>query len=433
MSQITKIQARQILDSRGFPTVEVDVYTDTGAWGRASVPSGASTGSHEALELRDQDSQHFLGKGVLRALSHIHDQIQPMLLGIDVCEQEEIDRKMCSLDGTPNKSRLGANAMLGVSLAVAYAAAEASALPLFKHIEDASSCLLPVPMINILNGGRHADNEIDFQEFMIMPAGVSTFSESLRMGVEIFHRLKQVLKEKGFSTNIGDEGGFAPALRSNEEAMELLLEAITSAGYTPGKEVLVCIDAASTEYYNSEKNCYQISGTSYGTEEMLTFWNAWAHRYPIFSIEDPMSEDDWSGWQQLSQSLGKEIQLVGDDLFVTHPDRLEKGAEASIANAILVKLNQIGTLTETLEVIRLARRHGYATIISHRSGETEGNVIADLAVGTAAGQIKAGSVSRSDRLSKYNQLLRIEEQLQSRARFAGPEIIQLFQSHKTSP
>lgn len=436
MSQITRINARQILDSRGFPTVEVDVHTASGAWGRAAVPSGASTGSHEALELRDQDPQAFLGKGVRKALKHIEEVLRPALLGQPIDEQRAIDEQMCGLDATPNKSRLGANAILGVSLAIAVAAAADQQLPLYTYIArhaKQEADLLPVPMINILNGGRHADNEIDFQEFMIMPAGLSSFSEAIRVASEIFHHLKQVLKKKGFSTNIGDEGGFAPAIRSNEEAMEDLLEAITAAGYTPGKEVFICLDAASSEYYDTQKARYRIAGTAYDTGAMVDLWSSWTKKYPIFSIEDAMSEDDWDGWKLLSQELKSRVQLVGDDLFVTNPKRLHQGIEEGIANSILIKLNQIGTLTETLDVIEIARRVGYRNIISHRSGETEDHFISDLAVGTAAGQIKAGSMSRSDRLSKYNQLLRIEEALGTRARFAGPEIVSAFhQQHPQS-
>lgn len=433
MSRIKHIQARQILDSRGLPTVEVDVHSDCGAWGRAAVPSGASTGSHEALELRDL-SPPFLGKGVTQALRHIHTQIAPALIGMDLSAQKEIDAKMCEIDGTENKSKLGANAILGVSLSVAQAAAAAAQQPLFRHMGAAQATGLPVPMINVLNGGKHADNAIDFQEFMIMPAGAPTFSEALRVGVEIFQHLRKVLRNQGLATNVGDEGGFAPALSSNEAAMDMLIEAIHAAGYTPGQDVLLCLDPASTEYYHTQEKCYRIGKKSYDTEAMLNFWEDWLSRYPIFSIEDAMAEDDWAGWQALTERIGHKVQLVGDDLFVTNLKRLTQGIEKDIANAILIKPNQVGTLSETLEVIALAQKQGYPTIISHRSGETEDHTLADLAVGTRAEQIKTGSVSRSDRLAKYNQLLRIEEQLQEQAQFAGPKIMHIFQqqSHKNT-
>ncbi len=427
MSRIVKIQPRQILDSRGLPTVEVDVFTDCGAWGRAAVPAGISTGTHEALELRDRDADRFLGQGIQQALEHIRTRITPLLMGMNVLEQRQIDDKMCALDGTEDKSQLGANAILGVSLAVVQAAAAACRQPLLRQIGGLQANLLPVPMINILNGGLHADNTLDFQEFMIMPVNATSFSESLRMGAEVFQHLRQILRAKGLATNVGDEGGFAPALETNEMAIEMLLEAIHAANYTPGKDILLCLDAASTEYYDKDKKCYTIGKNTYDSEKMVQFWKEWVVRYPIFSLEDPMAEDDWSGWKTLTTCIGKKVQLVGDDLFVTHPARLQKGIKQCVANAILIKLNQIGTLSETLEVIRIAHTKGYRTIISHRSGETEDSIIADLAVGTAAGQIKTGSLSRTDRLAKYNQLLRIEELLGEDAQFAGTEIMQYFQ------
>ena len=432
MSRIAEIVAREIFDSRGFPTVEVDVRTDCGALGRASVPSGASKGSHEAIELRDHDLSRFLGKGVTQATAHIREQIAPALIGVSVFSQRDIDAQMCSLDGTENKSKLGANAILGVSIAVARAAAVACGQPLYRYIGGLRACLLPVPMVNVLNGGRHADNALDFQEFMIMPVGAGTLSEALRISAEIFHHLRDVLKAEGLSTNVGDEGGFAAALSSNEAAVEVLLHAIRAAGYTAGKEILLCIDAASTEYYDSQEKVYKIGGQIYNSSEMVNFWADWHKRYPIFSIEDAMAEDDWQGWRELSLRIGQKVQLVGDDLFATNPKRLAQGVKENVGNAILIKLNQIGTLSETLDVIQQAERASYRAVISHRSGETEDTTIAHLAVATAVGQIKTGSMSRSDRLAKYNQLLRIEEQLLPSAQFAGAQLMQHFRHQQTT-
>ncbi|MDM7325097.1 MAG: phosphopyruvate hydratase, partial [Thermus sp.] len=388
--------------------------------GRALVPSGASTGTHEALELRD-GGRRYLGKGVRRAVENIQERIAPELIGRDALDQEGVDRAMLELDGTPNKSNLGANAILAVSLATARAAAEALGLPLYRYLGGVQGVVLPVPLMNVINGGKHADNRVDFQEFMLVPAGVESFSESLRVGAEVFHTLKGVLKERGYSTNVGDEGGFAPDLRSNEEAIELLLLAIERAGYTPGQEVSIALDPAASELYRDGKYHLEGEGRALASEEMVEFWASWVERYPIRSIEDGLAEDDWEGWRLLTQRLGGRIQLVGDDLFVTNPERLQQGIERGVANAILVKVNQIGTLSETLEAIRLAQRSGYRAVISHRSGETEDAFIADLAVAVNAGQIKTGSLSRSDRLAKYNQLLRIEEELGKGARFLGYE------------
>ena len=431
MYHILSVKARQIFDSRGFPTLEVDVLVDSGICGRASVPSGASTGVHEALELRDGDSARFMGRGVQQALANINDQISPALIGLNVLDQREIDAVICELDGTENKSHLGANATLAVSLAVAHAAAATYRQPLLRHIGGLQAHILPVPMINILNGGRHADNAVDIQEFMIMPAAAPTFSEALRMGAEIFYHLRHILQARNLSTNVGDEGGFAPALSANEMAIELLLEAIEKAGHVPGKDILLCIDAASTECYDKQAKTYHMNGKTYSSSEMIGFWKEWVEHYPLFSIEDPMAEDDWDGWQQLTKAIGHKVQLVGDDIFVTHPKRLQKGVDKGIANAILIKPNQIGTLSETLDVVHMAQKQGYQTIISHRSGETEDSTIADLAVGTSAGQIKAGSLSRSDRLVKYNQLLRIEEQLKG-AKYAGSAVLSLVSKQKRS-
>ena len=414
MSYISEVFARQILDSRGNPTVEVDVLTDEGALGRAAVPSGASTGVHEAVELRDGDKKNYFGKGVLKAVKNVNDVIAPILIGNDVADQTGIDQVMLQLDGTANKSKLGANAMLAVSMAVAKAAAEEAALPLFRYIGGTNAKVLPMPMMNILNGGAHADNKIDFQEFMVMPAGASSFSEGLRWGVEIFHALKSVLKKKGYSTNVGDEGGFAPDIQSNEEAIDTVMIAIKSAGFKAGSEIFIAMDPAVSEMYDSNKKVYHFhksDGKKLSSEKMVDFWAGWVKNYPIVSIEDGMAEDDWSGWKLLTQKLGNKIQLVGDDLFVTNVDRLQQGIEKGVANALLVKVNQIGTITETINAVTLAQHNGYNTIMSHRSGETEDVTIADLAVALNCGQIKTGSASRTDRMAKYNQLLRIEEQL----------------------
>ena len=418
MSYISEIFARQILDSRGNPTVEVDVITDEGAMGRAAVPSGASTGIHEAAELRDNDKKKYLGKGVLKAVKNVNDFIAPVLLGNDVADQTGIDELMIQLDGTANKSKLGANAILAVSMAVAKAAAEEASLPLFRYIGGTNAKTLPIPMMNILNGGAHADNKIDFQEFMVMPVGAPSFSEGLRWGVEIFHALKTVLKKKGFSTNVGDEGGFAPNIQSNEEAIETVLTAIQAAGYKTGSQIVIAMDAANSELWDSKKKKYvfhKSSGKEMSSEQLVKYWASWVKQYPIASIEDGMAEDDWNGWKMLTEAVGNKCQLVGDDLFVTNVTRLQQGIDKDIANALLVKVNQIGTITETINAVTLAQHNGYNTIMSHRSGETEDNTIADLAVGLNCGQIKTGSASRSDRMAKYNQLIRIEELLGSSA------------------
>ena len=421
MSLIAKIAAREILDSRGNPTIEVDVYTEAGHMGRAAVPSGASTGAHEAVELRDGDKKRYLGKGVQKAVEHVNETLNTELHGANVADQVIIDRVMCQLDGTPNKSNLGANAMLGVSLAVAKAAASEAGLPLYRYVGGAGARTLPVPMMNILNGGAHADNKVDIQEFMVMPVGASTFAEGLRMGAEIFHHLKAVLKSKKLGTNVGDEGGFAPDLQSNEEALKLVMQAIEKAGYKPGDDVVLALDAASTEFYDSKKGVYTLesTGDKLSSADMVGMWKDWCKRYPIVSIEDGLAEDDWKGWKQLTEALGGKVQLVGDDLFVTNTERLSKGIAEGIGNSILVKVNQIGTLTETLEAVELAHKNGYTAVMSHRSGETEDSTIADLAVATNCGQIKTGSASRSDRIAKYNQLLRIEEQLSKVAVYPG--------------
>jgi enolase len=430
-TKIARVRARQIIDSRGNPTVEADVILESGAVGRGAVPSGASTGEHEALELRDGDKSRFLGKGVLKAVANANGEIAKGVTGFDAADQRALDQKMISLDGTPTKSRLGANAILAVSMAAARAAAVGIKQPLYKYLSrystDTSANLLPVPMMNILNGGAHADNSVDFQEFMVMPTGAPSFSEALRWGVEVFHSLKTALKKHGYSTAVGDEGGFAPNCKSNEEAIQIVLEAIAAAGYKPGEQISIALDPASSEFYDkgSSKYIFKKSDKSAHTSaEMAAYWTAWVEKYPIVSIEDGMAEDDWSGWKQLTQSIGsktskKKIQLVGDDLFVTNTQRLSRGINEGIANAILIKLNQIGTVTETIDAIELARKAGYTSIISHRSGETEDTFIADLAVATAAGQIKTGSASRTDRIAKYNQLLRIEEELGASARFKG--------------
>ena len=422
MSNIIDIRSREVLDSRGNPTVEVDVLTQTGIMGRAIVPSGASTGKHEAVELRDGDKSRYGGKGVLKACSNVNGPIRDMLIGEDVFDQIRIDEMMIDLDGTDNKGNLGANAILGVSLAVAKAAAHESNMPLYRYIGGAGAHVLPVPMMNILNGGSHADNSIDFQEFMVMPAGAEYFSEALRMGVEVFHSLKGVLKSKGYSTNVGDEGGFAPNLKSNEEAIETILFAIEKAGYRPGEDIFIALDPASSEYYLEDEGLYYLkksTGDKLTSNEMVDYWKNWVNKYPIISLEDALAEDDWEGWKILNKELGNQIQIVGDDIFVTNPNRLQRGIDENNANAILIKLNQIGTLTETLDVINMAKRHSFSNVISHRSGETEDTTIADLAVGMNTGQIKTGSGSRTDRISKYNQLMRIEEDLGDMASFPG--------------
>lgn len=420
MSTIQSVHARQILDSRGNPTVEVDIRTENGYLGRAAVPSGASTGKHEAVELRDDDKSVYVGKGVLKAVENVNDIIFPELIGCSVFEQNLIDKIMLEIDGTPNKSKLGANAILGVSLAVAKAAAQEANLPLYRYIGGVNANTLPVPMMNILNGGSHADNSIDFQEFMILPAKADTFSESLRMGVEVFHTLKTVLKSKGYSTNVGDEGGFAPNIKSNEEAIEIVIQAIEKAGYKPGEDIFIAMDAAVSEFYENGLYHFKKSdGRKLTSDEMADYWTKWVAKYPIISIEDGMDEDDWAGWKRLTESVGSKCQLVGDDLFVTNVTRLQQGIESQIANAILVKVNQIGSLTETIDTVNLAKRNSYKTIMSHRSGETEDSTIADLAVALNTGQIKTGSASRSDRMAKYNQLLRIEEELGESAYFPG--------------
>ncbi len=418
MSYIAEIFARQILDSRGNPTVEVDVITENGALGRAAVPSGASTGIHEAVELRDGDKKKYLGKGTLKAVDNVNKKIAPLLLGYDVADQTGIDEIMIQIDGTPNKSKLGANAMLAVSMAVAKAAAEEAGLPLFRYIGGTNAKVLPMPMMNILNGGAHADNKIDFQEFMVLPVGAPNFSEGLRWGVEIFHALKTVLKKKGYSTNVGDEGGFAPNIQSNEEAIETVLTAIEAAGYKTGTQIKIAMDAANSELWDSKKKKYvfhKSSGKEMSSEQLAKYWESWVKKYPICSIEDGMAEDDWAGWKMLTEAVGTKCQLVGDDLFVTNVERLQQGIDKGIGNALLVKVNQIGTITETINAVSLAQHNGYNTIMSHRSGETEDTTIADLAVAPNCGQIKTGSASRTDRMAKYNQLLRIEELLGSSA------------------
>lgn len=422
MSFISSITARQILDSRGNPTVEVDVHTSDGHMGRAAVPSGASTGKHEAVELRDGNKKIYLGKGVLKAVEHVNDTIAEELYGWDITDQRGIDAAMLAMDGTENKAKMGANSILAVSLACAKAAASSTGLPLYRYVGGANAKTLPVPMMNILNGGAHADNKIDFQEFMVMPIGASSFSEGLRWGVEIFHNLKSVLKDKGYSTNVGDEGGFAPDIQSNEEAIETVLKAIEKAGYKPGDDVAIAMDAAISEMYDSKKGKYvfhKSDGKSLSSEEMVAYWAKWCSKYPIVSIEDGMDEDDWNGWKLLTDSIGNKVQLVGDDLFVTNVKRLEEGIKKGIANGLLVKVNQIGSLSETIDAVTMAQHNRYNTIMSHRSGETEDATIADLAVALNCGQIKTGSASRSDRMAKYNQLLRIEEQLGSNAFYPG--------------
>ncbi len=419
MSSIKHIYARQILDSRGNPTVEVDVVSSNGNLGRAAVPSGASTGIHEAVELRDGDKSMYLGKGVLKAVDNVNTVINETLRGKDIFDQKAIDGTLLKLDGTENKSNLGANAILGTSLAVAKVAAKESNLSLFRYIGGDNSNILPVPMMNILNGGSHADNKIDIQEFMVMPFGAHSFSEGLRWGTEIFHHLKSVLKSKGLSTNVGDEGGFAPNLGSNEEAIHLVIEAIEKAGYRPGEDVYIALDAASSEFFKDGKYCFDSTGDQMNSAEMVSFWAEWCDKYPIVSIEDGLDEDDWTGWKLATDRLGEKIQLVGDDLFVTNTKRLSRGIKEGIANSILVKVNQIGSLTETIDAVQMATSNGYTSVMSHRSGETEDNTIADLAVALNTGQIKTGSASRSDRMAKYNQLLRIEEELGDNAFYPG--------------
>jgi len=426
MSVIVDIRAREILDSRGNPTVEVEVLTENGILGRAAVPSGASTGKYEAVELRDNDKSRYLGRGVLNACNNIDDKIREALIGEDVYEQRYIDDIMIELDGTENKSNLGANAILGVSLAVAKAAAEESGQSLYRYVGGVNAHIMPVPMMNILNGGSHADNSIDFQEFMIMPLGADLFSEGLRMGVEVFHHLKSVLKSKGYSTNVGDEGGFAPNIKSNEEAIEIVLKAIEAAGYRPGIDIMIAMDAAASEFYNEEEKVYHFhksGGKKLTSDEMVDYWTGWVNNYPIFSIEDGLHEDDWASWTKLNKALGSRVQLVGDDLFVTNTKRLQRGIEQEAANSILVKVNQIGSLTETIDAVNLATRNGFTSVMSHRSGETEDTTIADLAVALNTGQIKTGSASRSDRIAKYNQLLRIEEELGDSAFYPGRSLI----------
>lgn len=422
MSSIIDIHARQILDSRGNPTVEVEVITEEGALGRAAVPSGASTGAHEAVELRDGDKKVFMGKGVLKAVNNVNKTIADKLMGVDVFEQNEIDRLMLKLDGTDNKAELGANAILAVSLACAKAAAIEANMPLYRYVGGVNANTLPIPLMNILNGGSHADNSIDFQEFMIMPVKADSFSEALRMGTEVFHHLKNVLKKKGYSTNVGDEGGFAPNIPSNEEAIETVLKAIEEAGYKPGKDIYIAMDAATTEFYDEKTGLYTFKksdGREMDSSAMVAYWKQWTEKYPIISIEDGMAEDDWKGWAELTKTIGSNVQLVGDDLFVTNSKRLQKGIDKGVANSILIKVNQIGSLSETIDAVNLATRHAYTNIMSHRSGETEDTTIADLAVALNSGQIKTGSASRTDRIAKYNQLLRIEDELGKNAYYPG--------------
>lgn len=426
MSAIIDIKGREILDSRGNPTVEVEVFTEIGAMGRAAVPSGASTGQYEAVELRDQDPERYLGKGVLKAVDNVNDEIAQTLIGVEVSDQRYIDDLMIELDGTDNKSKLGANAILGVSLAAAKAAANECGMPLYRYVGGANAHILPVPMMNILNGGSHADNSIDFQEFMIMPLGADEFHEGLRMGTEVFHHLKTVLHSKGYSTNVGDEGGFAPNIKSNQEAIEIVLQSIEKAGYVPGDDFYIAMDAAASEFYDRENKVYHFAesdGRKLSSDEMIGYWEEWVNKYPIFSIEDGLDEDDWDGWTKLTEAMGHKVQLVGDDLFVTNVDRLERGIIDGAANSILIKVNQIGTLTETIDAVSLANINAYTSVMSHRSGETEDVTIADLAVALNTGQIKTGSASRSDRIAKYNQLLRIEEQLGSSGIYLGKALL----------
>ena len=431
MSAIEFIEAREILDSRGNPTVEVDVILEDGSMGRAAVPSGASTGVHEAVELRDGDKSRFGGKGTLKAVDNVNNIIAPALIGMDALDQVAIDRAMIALDGTPNKAKLGANAILGVSMASARAAADFLGLPLYKYLGAFHSCVLPVPMANILNGGAHSDNKVDFQEFMVMPIGASSIREAVRMTAEVFHALKSVLKKRGYNTAVGDEGGFAPDLQSNEEALEVIMEAISNAGYTAGREgdFMIALDPASSELYDEKTGLYTLrwsTGEQKTSAEMVALWQDWVEKYPIISIEDGMAEDDWEGWKLLTDRIGDKVQLVGDDLFVTNTERLKMGLEKKVANSILIKVNQIGTLTETFEAIDLAKRNGYTAIVSHRSGETEDSFIADLVVALETGQIKTGSMSRSDRLAKYNQLMRIEDYLGDTAKYAGRDAFRVL-------
>lgn len=428
MSLIEDIHARQILDSRGNPTVEVDVSLSNGIVGRAAVPSGASTGEYEAVELRDQDDDYFLGKSVKKAVENVNDSIAEELVGYPAYLQTEIDQIMLQLDGTPNKSKLGANAILGVSMATAKAAAKSSGLPLWRYLGGVNAKVLPLPMMNIINGGSHADNNVDPQEFMIMPAGATSYSQAVQMGAEIFHNLKKVLSSKGYNTSVGDEGGFAPDLKSNEEAVEVILTAIEKAGYTPGDDILIALDPASSEFYNKESGLYEFKwsdGSKRDSDKMVEYWADWVEKYPIISIEDGMDEDDWEGWKKLTDAIGKKVQLVGDDLFVTNTNRLADGINKGVGNSILIKVNQIGTLTETLDAIEMAHKNDYTAVISHRSGETEDTTISDIAVATNAGQIKTGSMSRTDRIAKYNQLLRIEEELGDSAIFLGRDVFGL--------
>ena len=425
MSYISEVFARQILDSRGNPTIEVDIITDEDILGRAAVPSGASTGVHEAVELRDNDKKVYVGKGVLKAVENVNNIISEKLIGWEVADQAGLDQLLIELDATPNKSKLGANAMLAVSMAAAKAAAQETGLPLFRYIGGTNAKVLPIPMMNILNGGAHADNKIDFQEFMVMPIGATSFSEGLRWGVEIFHALKTVLKKKGYSTNVGDEGGFAPNIQSNEEAIETVMAAITAAGYSPGKQIAIAMDAANSELWNEKEKQYifhKSDGKKMSSEQLVKYWESWVNQYPIVSIEDGMAEDDWDGWKLLTETIGKRCQLVGDDLFVTNVERLQQGIDKGIANGLLVKVNQIGTVTETINAVSLAQQAGYNTIMSHRSGETEDTTIADLAVALNCGQIKTGSASRTDRMAKYNQLIRIEEMLGENAIYPAGKI-----------
>lgn len=422
MTEINEVIARQILDSRGNPTIEVDVYLESGSVGRAAVPSGASTGAHEAVELRDGDPKIYGGLSVNKAVDNVNRLIAPKLLGMDVIMQKEIDEFLIKLDGTPNKLKFGANAILGVSLACARAAAEVIGLPLYRYIGGVYAHCLPVPMMNILNGGKHADNNVDIQEFMIVPVGAKSFKKALQIGAEVFHSLKKVLKDKKLSTSVGDEGGFAPYLKSNEEAVEVILEAVNISGYKAGRDVLLALDPAATEFYEDGKYVFKkSSGKAYSSKELIGFWEEWVGKYPIISIEDGLAEDDWDGWRMMTEKLGSRIQIVGDDLFVTNVERLKRGIKEGAANSILIKLNQIGTLTETMAAIDTAKKAGYTCVISHRSGETADSIIADVSVATNAGQIKAGSVSRTDRIEKYNQLLRIEEELEDTVRFAGKD------------
>ncbi|MBA2407862.1 MAG: phosphopyruvate hydratase [Chitinophagales bacterium] len=424
MSLIISVHARQVLDSRGNPTIEAEVTTESGIQGSAAVPSGASTGKHEAVELRDGDKTKYQGKGVLKAVENVNDDIEKELIGVSVFDQMVIDTIMNQADGTANKSKLGANAILAVSLAAAHAAANELGLPLYRYVGGVNAHVMPVPMMNILNGGAHADNKIDFQEFMVMPFGAGSFSEALRMGVEVFHQLKSVLKKKGYSTNVGDEGGFAPNLQSNEEAIETVLKAIEEAGYSPGKDIWIAMDAAVSEMWDEEEKKYvfhKSNREAFSSDEMINYWHTWVKKYPIISLEDGLAEDDWTGWEKLTATIGKQVQLVGDDLFVTNVKRLKQGIEKNVANSILIKVNQIGSLTETISAVDLAHRNAYSSVMSHRSGETEDTTIADLAVALNCGQIKTGSASRSDRVAKYNQLLRIEEQLGKNAYFPGKD------------